>query len=363
MKPLSLLDRYIGKGLLSGIGVALFALLAIFFFINFSSEIDDVGEGNYDLYTALKYVLLGVPGLMYELLPLASLIGALYSLGNLASNSELIVIRASGFSGLRLTGSVVMFGFLLALFVFLLGEWVVPYSQRSADILRDEALLKVSYKAHDKGIWFKEKDDFLLVHELHEQGKRLEKIEIFKFSENLEPVIYQKVESGDYTEIGPAQIWMFNGIQELGFSNESISLAKRDSAVQDLSLRSEGLSALSLKPNDLPLLSLIKSIRDLSRTGHAYNSYTHELYQRLAQPFTVLVLISISLPFVMRSVRMVPVGQRIFLGIGLGVVFYLLDKTLDHMGVVFNLNPIISAFSVPIAFFFVGAVIALRRDF
>ena len=69
-------------------------------------ELGSLKEG-YGALDALWHVLWGAPGYLYEILPIAALIGAVLGLGTLASNSELIVMRAAGISLWRIVGWVV----------------------------------------------------------------------------------------------------------------------------------------------------------------------------------------------------------------------------------------------------------------
>ena len=51
------------------------------------NELRNVGKAGYQLGHALLFVTLSVPGLVYELIPIATLIGALYALSTLARHS------------------------------------------------------------------------------------------------------------------------------------------------------------------------------------------------------------------------------------------------------------------------------------
>ena len=90
------LTRYIGRELLAAILLIFAALVSLFAFFLLIHELGDVGRGNYTISTALVFVALQVPSLMYELFPVAALIGTLFALAQLVSNSEYTVMRASG---------------------------------------------------------------------------------------------------------------------------------------------------------------------------------------------------------------------------------------------------------------------------
>src|SRR5699024_385966 len=101
--------------------------------------LNDVGVGDYGPLQAAEYVLLGVPQGLYQVFPIIVLIGTLMGLGALASGSELIVLRASGVSILRLTVSALHAGVILALVCFAIGNWVAPFGQQLGQQLRAQA--------------------------------------------------------------------------------------------------------------------------------------------------------------------------------------------------------------------------------
>src|SRR5258708_18226195 len=82
-------------------GATLFAFaafLSLFSFFDLINELTDLGRGGYRLQHALAFVALTLPSHVYELFPVAVLIGTLYALSHLAANSEYTVMRGSGLS-------------------------------------------------------------------------------------------------------------------------------------------------------------------------------------------------------------------------------------------------------------------------
>ena len=103
--------------------IVLLALGALFMFIG---QQDDIGVGNYTATQALLFVALNLPSYLFQLLPVAALIGSLLGLGNLARGSELIVMRSSGVTTLRFCLWLGTAGLILASLMFVIGEYVAP---------------------------------------------------------------------------------------------------------------------------------------------------------------------------------------------------------------------------------------------
>ena len=137
---MTLLDKHIGIHVVWGTTLALLVLLSVFTFTEFVEDLDSVGRGTYSLLRAGEYMVLTLPRRAFELFPISALIGSLLGLGGLASNSELIVVRAAGVSLARITLSVMKAGALLMLVAIVVGEVLAPLCERLAQERRSVAL-------------------------------------------------------------------------------------------------------------------------------------------------------------------------------------------------------------------------------
>src|SRR5215212_6162873 len=70
--------------IVSSVAFVALAFLSLFFFIDFVDELGNVGSRGYTALNAAAFSLLLVPGHLYELIPIAVLIGAIYALARLA---------------------------------------------------------------------------------------------------------------------------------------------------------------------------------------------------------------------------------------------------------------------------------------
>ncbi len=153
------LTRYVSRDVLFSTLLIFTALLMLFSFFDLINEMKDVGKGNYTLTAALMFVALNIPSRLYELFPVAALIGTLFAIAQLVANSEWTVMRASGASIIQLGWAVVRVGIPLALATFLAGEFVAPPAERLAQTLRTSARGEASgmvAQQFDSGFWFKQ---------------------------------------------------------------------------------------------------------------------------------------------------------------------------------------------------------------
>ena len=69
-----MIEKYLNKEFILSIFIILLGLIALFAFFDFMQEINDLGKGNYGLLQVFTYVLLSLPGRIYEIIPLAVLL-------------------------------------------------------------------------------------------------------------------------------------------------------------------------------------------------------------------------------------------------------------------------------------------------
>src|SRR5215813_4987254 len=134
------LRRYLATEILAATGLVFAALLMLFAFFDLVEQIKDLGRGVYTLRRILLYVLLSAPDHVYELFPIAALIGSLFALAQLVAGSEYTVMRTSGVSTTRFVLALVTIGCAFAVLTFLFGEFVGPPSERLAQRLRSQSI-------------------------------------------------------------------------------------------------------------------------------------------------------------------------------------------------------------------------------
>jgi lipopolysaccharide export system permease protein len=147
---MNILSRYLSREVAMATMVVLLALTLLFAFFDLIHELSDLGKGNYRVAGALLYVALSIPSRAYEIFPVAALIGALYALSQLASHSELTVMRVSGLSLAQVARAMLPVGLALLATMLLIGEAVAPGAEKYA-AYRVTRRAGVSVRSVDQG--------------------------------------------------------------------------------------------------------------------------------------------------------------------------------------------------------------------
>jgi len=353
---MKIIDRYLGRTVIISSLMTLLILMLISGFFAFIDEIGDI-HGDYTAIKALEYVLSALPSLGYELFPTAILLGALLSMGAMASHSELIVLRAAGISLVRITGSVLKAGLLLMLIGILLGEVIAPVAEQHGQKIRTAAQTSSTAIHSRNGIWTKQKKDFVQIGKVF-PDMRLVDVTIYTFGEHshLARMIRAKEASyqGDTWDLKDVTITVF---EETSFRQKRLAQMTWRGLVEP-----SMFDALTVEAPFLSIISLYKYIKHLKQSKQDAAQYELAFWMKIFKPFSALIMLLIAMPFLFGSLRSSSMGQRLLVGVLLGLGFHMFNQALNHIGVGYGLNPIMSA-ALPSLVFATGGIIALRKIF
>ncbi len=359
---MKVLPRYLRRELLGAVAFVLFALLGIFLFFDLLRQIDDVGQGGYTLRAALVYVTLQQPARIYELMPLAALIGTIYVLAKLAASSEFTIMRVSGLSTLRLALWVMGAGFWFVLLTYLVGEVVAPRAENLAQRLRLLATNSTVEREFRSGVWARdalrdasggvERLRFVNVREVRADGVALD-WKIYEFDRNNRLRSIGSAREGRFVDSPEERYWLLSDVVETVLP--VVATEAFAPTVQRTELRREAqrrwpseltpeiLGVLLVKPERMALGGLSDYIRHLSETQQNAERYQIAYWSKLLYPVAILAMMMLALPFAYLHLRQGGISLKIFSGVMIGVVFYMLTKLSAHVGMLNTWPPLLAA--------------------
>ncbi len=212
-----ILDAYIRRTIVMSILLALLILLTLVGFVTLMDELEDVGNGTYQLIDAFYYVILVLPRRAYEVFPMAVLLGSLVGLGGLASHSELVAIRGAGVSLARIVRSVMKAGGLVMLAVILVGEGLAPKTEQYAERMRAAKMANQITLKSKYGFWARDKNTFVNIRRIL-PGSQLQDIYIYEFSDD------QKLQLSTHAEFARYQNdrWLLSGVLQTRFTADGV---------------------------------------------------------------------------------------------------------------------------------------------
>lgn len=337
---MKILTRYLGREIYFSIVLVFGALIMLFALLDLIGELTAMGRGDYRLGYVLLFVVLTIPGHVYELFPVAVLIGTIFALVQMAASSELTVYRSSGISLKQMIAALLKIGFPLVILCFLCGEFVAPPSERMAQQLRMKAQnAKVSLKEFRSGVWAKDEHSFINVKSVLPDTSLLE-VSIYEFDERYHLRSITLANRAVYLE---ETRWQLEGVRQTRFDKQSAVIDNRPQAEWRSTLNPELLSVLLVVPEQMSAWSLYQYTGHLRDNHQKTTRYEIAMWTKLVYPLAVLVMMLLALPFSAYQHRQGGIGGKVFLGIVLGLSFHFIGRLFSNLGALNEWSPLLSA--------------------
>lgn len=377
---MKVLQRYFASEIIKSVSFVLLAFLALFAFFDLMGELQSIGRGGYKIQHAFLYVLLGVPGYAYELMPIAALIGTIYVLAQFASRSEFTIMRVSSMSTLMACGILAKIGLLFAIATFVFGEFISPKASGLAERLKLNVQGTSVSQEFRSGLWAKDVirangvsgptigSRFLNVGEVLPDG-RLQRVKIYEFDLNFRMTSMVDAGHADYRG---GNTWELSNVMETRFAADALkpeALPDITAAISTQSLRTRNLvseitpdilAVLFVDADRMSAVDLNAYARHLEENKQRAERYQIAFWKKIIYPFAVFVMMALALPFAYLHFRSGGVSLKIFTGIMIGVSFQLINNLFAHLGMLNTWPPFATAV-LPSLIFLLAAIATLWR--
>ncbi len=359
--------RMLYRDIVSSVAFVALAFLSLSFFIDFVDELQKVGNPGFTLWAAVVSALLELPGNLYELLPIAVLIGTIYAMARLAQTSEFTILRTSGLSPLRALRLLVLLALMFSAVTFALGDYIVPTTERQMTLIK--AAVSGGRRLGTGGAWLKERrmtdsgERSYAVNVTGIDGKGLlVGIRIFEFDDqgrHLSRIVARNATvapDGVWT-LSDAErtIWPQGGTSGLQGKdgNDTVDAVRRETlpTLRWPTTLSRGVVSAAVLPlKTMSTTELWRYSMHLSDQEQAAERYQIQFWKKALYPLACLVLTTLALPFAYLHARAGGISLKVFGGIMIGIGFVLLNNVAGHIGLLRGWTPWLVA-AMPSALF------------
>lgn len=349
------IDRYLARNVLIATALGLLVLATLALFFAFTGMAGDIGQGSFGVPEALLAAVYSLPSAVFQLFPMAALLGSLLGLGALADTSELTAIRAAGMSVARVARAVVVVGIGLSLVAMMLGEWLVPSSQRATQRLKALTSSDSVSVQGRQGVWLRDGPSFINAQRVLAPGQ-VHGVTIFTIDQEGRLVRQLEADSAQFEH----QQWVLNEVRELTFGASKIEQQHRAQLVWPGSFDPNLLDVVAVEPQHMGSAELREVIAYQKANGLESARFELAFWNKLIQPLATAVMVVLGIPFVFGSQRGGGAGKRITVGVLIAIGFYALNTTVSRMGLLYGVPPLLSALVPTLAFFLIG-IVGLKR--
>lgn len=333
------------------------AFLALFFFIDLVGEFDNVGRQSYTTWTAIHSSLLELPAHFHELFPISVLIGTVFSLARFAQSSEYTILRTGGLGPGRALALLAGLGAAFSAATFVVGDIVVPASEREVVRLKVEA--RGARQLGRTGAWLKdrrleggaERSVSVNVQRLGSDGD-LEDVRIFEFDgagRLVERIVARRASVDD------DRVWTLFDVERSLWPAAAQRVATGDADAPAVATErlaqwtwrsnlAASVVAAAVQPvSTMSVVELWRYARHLAEQEQAAQRYAIEFWKKALYPFACLVMVALALPFAYLHARAGGISYKVFGGVMLGIAFMLLNTVAGHLGLLRDWTPWVAA--------------------
>jgi lipopolysaccharide export system permease protein len=333
------------------------AFVSLFFFFDFVDALSAVGRGGRTAWTALLSSVLAVPAHLYDLLPIAVLIGTIYSMARLAQSSEFTILRTGGLGPGRALSLLALLGLAFGAMTFLTGDFVVPLSEREGVLLK--ARLSGGLKLDEAGAWLKERrvlPDGERSYSVNVAGAgmggAMAGIRIFEFDP--EGRLLSRTQARE-ARVAADGSWQLTDVQVTEWppahaDADAVKVLAYPSLRWPTTLSAAVVTAAVLPLDSMTTLELWRYSDHLSHQEQAVQQHQIRFWRKALYPFACLVMVALALPFAYLHARAGGVSLKVFGGIMLGISFVLLNNLSGHIGVLRGWTPWLAAAAPSLAY-------------
>ncbi|MGH8443993.1 MAG: LPS export ABC transporter permease LptG [Solimonas sp.] len=352
---MNLLARHLMSHIIGFAAIVGLALVAIYTFVSFVSEIDQAGEGGFGIAQLLYYTVMMVPAGLYTLMPVIALLGTLMGLGTLAAQNEITAMRASGMTIVQIGGAALLAGVLLGGLELILGDVFAPAGSQAARSFRSESKDGVPAGIATRPVWLRDGNAVVHIGTLMSE-RDVANVEVYQLADDLSLQTALRAERAEYVN----GRWHLTGIAMTRFEDGKTIAEHRDQLDLEGHLSPDVLRLFVLEADSLTMPGLVRLIAYLDSNGLDTRSYRLSLWRKIVAPLTVVAMMLFAVPFVLGSQRGGGAGQRLLVGIVVGLVFYVVNEVTASVGQIYDWPPLLAA-GLPTAALAGLALLRLRQ--
>lgn len=392
---MKVLQRYFAINITQAVLFVLVAFLGLIAFMDLTRELPQVGRGNYMFHHALLYVALMLPGHVYEVMPVAALIGTIYALAQFAQTSEFTIMRASSMTTRMAGWMLFKIGIVFVVITFIFGELITPRTAPLAEKVRLSAKGAPLASEFRSGMWTKDNvhaegangtrgpvvgSRFFNARQIRPDGQLID-VRLYEFDNAMRMRALITAASATFSGNGT---WRLKEVSETLFTNsralpdpgapvprgqtiqstygqETSAVATRRVATMDLvsEITPKILQVSRRDPERMSANELAVYSRHLVENRQESERFRIAFWKKIIDPLAIFVLMALALPFAYLHTRSGGVSLKIFIGIMIGVGFILINSLFSHLGMLSTWPAFLTAVA-PSLLFLLLAIGALR---
>ncbi len=360
---MKILHRYLLTTLLRNLGLSLVAFTLLFLIFDFFDRMDNILPENASVAIVLQYFLYKIPLIVSLMLPVSVIVATLFTVGMLSKNSEITAMRASGLTVTWISRPLYITGLALSLGAILLNETIVPYAtRRGKEIYNLDIQKKHEQGAYNQNdFWWRSGNSFFSVSMFDSRTDTLYDLTRLDISDTFE--IQKRIEAKKVDFLTANLGWTMRNVREFRFTKDGITEYKIPTAIPlTISAVPQDFYEVRTDPHTMSYRQLKKFIRTQAQNGVSTQEYLPDLYEKLASPFLIFIVIPVVLPFALKPARSGSLALSFVGALAIGFSYYAVHSLSLSLGRADLWPALLSAWMANIVMGIIGLVLTLGSE-
>jgi lipopolysaccharide export system permease protein len=358
---MTLLSKHIFREFISLVAGVLICILIVYLCVEFLQKADRLIKHHATLSQVARYFLYSMPVMVTMSLPMATLIAALLSLGNLSSHNEIIAMRAGGVSLARIISPLLVGGLLISIFGFINNEFIMPFCTSRANYIRSVEIEKNTQQVmfQQTKLWLRGPNNSIVNIEFVSPN-RTEMLGLNIYVLNPDYSVRERITAKSL--IWDNGSWKLKHSRTIAIQGDTVQARISDGEVFNIVGNPDDLGMIVKDSEEMSFSEMWDYVRQLKSSGYEATKYEVDLHSKLAFPLTSLLVVLISIPFSFHKVRSGGAAKGFAFAILIAFAYLTLMGIGQSLGNSSTLPPLIAAWLANIIFAVASILILIRMQ-
>lgn len=357
---MKIINRFLLSNFLRILSLSTSAFIGIYLLIDFFEKVDDFIDHKAVAWDYFVYMSNSIPVILIQILPLAILTTMVLTLGGLSRTNEITALRACGVSLWRIVKPLMSLALALSFILLLLNEFVIPWNAKNLNYLLEVKMSgKRNIQLTRNEIWYREKGKIINIAVANPQQKLLQGVTIFTFDKQQRIVKREDVPRATFTD----NRWLAQSLTVRTFdpqSGDMINVEQHENSPFNFDKVPSDFSREDNLKNELNFSQLAARVKKLESEGYDATHQRVDMNNRIATPFTCLIMGFLGVPFALQRGRNSNIALGIGLSLGIGVVYFIIQSLVTAFGYSSALPPFVAAWTANFIFLLLGIWLLLN---
>ena len=143
-------------------------------------------------------------------------------------------------------------------------------------------------------------------------------------------------------------------MEEIFFDTKPVTKKYSDKEVVTTFIDQRLIDIKTNKSESLSLRDVVRNIRYLKNNNLDADIQKKIFWEKLFKPFSTVIMLFLSMPFIFGRNRSSNMNKRIVLGLFIGIIFFIITSILPNLGMVFGIIPFLNVLFPHIIFIILG---------